>query len=85
MTIPEYRLLMEAAALKRVDMDYRNHLQAFLNFSVQARKGKQQKPVYRKFSQFFNYEEAQEKAQKRHREQRKNKFPGLGKFFKKGV
>ena len=76
---------MEAADLKRVDMDYRNHLQAFLNFSVQARKGKQQKPVYKKFSQFFDYEKAQERAQRRHKEQGKSRFSGLGKFFKKGV
>ena len=34
LTIPEYELLMQAVRLKQVDMDYRNHLQAFLNFAV---------------------------------------------------
>ena len=57
LTIPEYNLLMEAAKLKMIDMDYRNHLQAFLNFAVKAEKrtGKgKSKPVYTKFKQFFN-------------------------------
>ena len=38
LTIPEYQLLMEAARLRQIDQDYRNHLQAFLNFAVTARK-----------------------------------------------
>lgn len=40
---------MEAVRLKQVDLDYRNHLQAFLNFAVKAEKkaGKNKtKPVY---------------------------------------
>lgn len=60
-TIPEYRIMMEAAALREVDKDYRNHLQAFLNFAVKATKkvGKNKtKPVYSRFEKFFNYERA---------------------------
>ena len=58
LTLPEYELLMEAAQLKQVDNDYRNHLQAFLNYAVKAEKkaGKgKSKPVYRKFKQFYDY------------------------------
>ena len=83
MTIPEYELLMEAVSLKEVDKDYRNHLQAFLNFSVKATKGKSSKPVYKNFKKFFNYEEALEKVKKR--SNTKSKFSGIGELLKKGV
>lgn len=85
MTIPEYNLLMEAAQLKQIDLDYRNHLQAWLNFVVQAKKkaGKnKEKPVYSKFKQFYNYKEALNKNQTK---ESKGKFSGIGKFLKKGV
>lgn len=86
MTIPEYNLLMEAAQLKQVDADYRNHLQAFLNFAVKAEKkaGKgKTKPVYRKFKQFYDYEEEVQKITKK--DKGKSRFSGIGKFLKKGV
>lgn len=86
LTIPEYNLLMEAVRLKQVDMDYRNHLQAFLNFAVKAEKkaGKgKSKPVYSKFKRFYNYEEEVEKVTKKNKE--KSRFSGLSKFLKKGV
>ena len=85
LTIPEYKLLMEAAQLKQVDEDYRNHLQAFLNFAVKAEKkaGKNKsKPVYRKFKQFYNYEAELRKVTKA---EEKSRFSGIGKFLKKGV
>ncbi len=85
MTIPEYELLMEAAQLKEVDNDYRNHLQAFLNFAVKAEKktGKNKsKPVYRKFKQFYNYEAELRKVTKK---EKKSRFSGIGKLLKKGV
>ena len=85
MTIPEYELLMEAAELKQVDDDYRNHLQAFLNFAVKAEKktGKNKsKPVYRKFKQFYNYEAELRKVTKK---EKKSRFSGIGKLLKKGV
>lgn len=84
LTIPEYNLLMEAAQLKQVDEDYRNHLQAFLNFAVKAEKksGKNKsKPVYRKFKQFYNYEAELRKVQKT---EQKSRFSGIGKLLKKG-
>ena len=48
--------MAEAARLKEVDKDYRNHLQAFLNFAVRAKKkaGKnKQRPVYPTFKKFY--------------------------------
>lgn len=86
LTIPEYNLLMESVALKHVDMDYRNHLQAFLNFAVKAEKktGKNKsKPVYGRFKQFYDYEKEIEKAKKKGNE--KSRFSGIGKLLKKGV
>lgn len=65
MTFEEYEIAMKAARLKQVDLDYRNHLQAFLNFAAQATKksGKNKlKPVYSKFAKFFNFEEAEQRA-----------------------
>lgn len=75
---------MEAAELKSVDADYRNHLQAFLNFAVKAEKkaGKNKsKPVYRKFKQFYNYEAEQRKVTKTNKQSR---FAGISKLLKKG-
>ena len=85
MTTPEYKLLMKAVQLKQVDTDYRNHLQAFLNFAVKAEKkvGKgKSKPVYRKFKQFYDYESELEKVTEK--SNRKSRFAGIGKFLKKG-
>lgn len=66
-------------------MDYRNHLQAFLNFAVKAEKktGKNKsKPVFTKFKRFYNYEEEVKKVKNKGSE--KSRFSGIGKFFKKG-
>ena len=85
LTIPEYTLLMEAVRLKQIDMDYRNHLQAFLNFSVKATKktGKyKSKPVFTKFKQFYDYEKELDKVT--NKENKKSRFAGIGKFLKKG-
>ena len=76
---------MEAVRLKQVDMDYRNHLQAFLNFAVKAKKktGKNKsKPVYSKFKRFYDYDEEIKKVTKKGGE--KSRFSGVGKLLKKG-
>ena len=76
---------MEAAHLKQVDMDYRNHLQAYLNFAVKAEKkvGKNKsRPVYSKFKQFYNYEKEVKKVTNKSSE--KSRFSGIGKFLRKG-
>lgn len=86
LTIPEYELLMEAAELKQVDKDYRNHLQAFLNFVVKAEKrvGKNKsRPRFCRFDQFYNYERAVEKITDRGRK-KTSRFAGIGKYLTKG-
>ena len=82
LTIPEYELLMEAVRLKQVDLDYRNHLQAFLNYSVKAQRktGKNKsRPVYTKFKKFFDYDKAIANAKKKEKEQ--SRFAGIGKLL----
>ena len=86
LTIPVYNIMMKAVQLKQVDKDYRNHLQAFLNFAVKAEKktGKNRsKPVYGRFEKFYNYKAELEKVMQRYKE--KGRFAGLSDFFKKGV
>lgn len=85
LTIPEYSLLMEAVRLRQVDQDYRNHLQAYLNFAVKAEKkaGKNKtKPVYSRFKRFYDYEKELEKAKNPGGTQ--GRLSGLSKFLKKG-
>ena len=85
MTLPEYELLMQAADLKQVDLDYRNHLQAFLNFAVKAEKktGKyKSKPVYSQFKRFYDYEKEVKKI--KNPKQKESRFSGIGKLLKKG-
>lgn len=84
LTIPEYELLMHAVRLKQVDMDYRNHLQAFLNFAVKAEKksGKKSKPVFTKFIRFYDYEK--ELAKVTNKGSEKSRFAGIGRLLKKG-
>ena len=78
--------MMKAVRLKQFDMDYRNHLQAYLNFTVKAEKksGKNKtKPVYDKFIKFFNYDKELEKAEGKEKNKEK-RFSALSKFMKKG-
>lgn len=85
LTIPEYTLLMEAVQYKQVDVDYRNHLQAYLNFTVKAEKkaGKgKSKPVFTTFKRFYDYRKELDKISNKSNE--KGRFSGVGKFFKKG-
>lgn len=86
LTIPQYELLMEAASMKQVDQDYRNHLQAWLNFAVKAEKktGKNKsKPVYTKFKKFFDYKARLKEAREKPPEQA-SRFAGIGKLLNKG-
>lgn len=78
---------MKAVRLKQVDLDYRNHLQAYLNFAVKAEKkaGKNRtKPVYTKFNRFYDYQFELEKVQKEGKEKKQSKFSSLSKFLKEG-
>lgn len=77
--------MMEAARLRQIDLDYRNHLQAFLNFVVKSRKkaGKnKEKPVFNTFKKFYNYEKELKKETNKGETQ--SRFAGVGKFLKKG-
>ena len=79
-------MLMEAVRLRQVDKDYRNHLQAFLNFAVKAEKktGKNKsRPVYTKFKRFYDYEKEVEKAQNK-AVPAKSRFAGIGKLLTRG-
>ena len=85
LTLPEYWLLMEAVKYKQVDMDYRNHLQAYLNFVVKAQKksGKRKsKPVYNTFKKFYDY--TKELGKIKSKGNGESKFSGIGKLLKKG-
>ena len=85
LTMPEYALLMESVKLKNVDKDYRNHLQAFLNFAVKAERktGKNKsRPVYTKFKRFYDYEKEIQKVTNKSSE--KIRFSGIGRLLKKG-
>lgn len=73
---------MQAVRLKEVDKDYRNHLQAFLNYAVRAQRktGKYKtSPVFSKFKKFYNYEDEIKKAKKAKGE--KSRFSGIGKLL----
>lgn len=63
MTVKEYNLRMEAENLKQFDLDYRAHLQAYLNMAVQRKKksGKVYKAYYSTFDKFFHYEREMER------------------------
>ena len=84
LTIPEYKLLMKAVKLKQIDNDYRNHLQAYLNFVVQAEKkaGKgKTRPVYNTFKKFYDYKKELKTVESKKEDSR---FSGLKKFLKRG-
>lgn len=84
LTIPEYNLLMKAVQLKQIDMDYRCHMQAFLNFAVQAKRksGKySERPVYTTFLKFYDYENELKKIDGKH--EQNDRFSGLKKLLKK--
>ena len=84
LTVPEYQLLVQAIRLRQVDDACRIHLQAFQNFRVQAMKkvGKnKQKPMFTSFRQFFDYEEALDRARGKGKN---NRFAGIGSILKKG-
>lgn len=77
---------MKGVRLREIDKDYRQHMQAFLNFAVKAEKrtGKHKsKPVYRFFKSFYDYDKELKKALADDGE-KKSRFAGVGKLLKKG-
>ena len=87
LTIPEYNLLMEAVQLREVDKDYRNHLQAFLNFAVKAERkaGKYKtKPVYQCFKKFYDYEKTMNAVRNGRKAKVRDRYAGIDKYLKGG-
>lgn len=85
LTIPQYEVMMQAVHLRQIDLDYRNHMQAYLNFVVKAEKkaGKNKTtPVYRNFKKFYDYEKALNKAFGV-TSPNKSRFAGIGKLLKR--
>lgn len=74
---------MEALRYKNVDRQYWAHLSAFLNFSVRAEKGKgkNRRPVYREFSQFFDYQKELDKCKYPNKE--KTMISRIKEFYRK--
>jgi len=60
LTIPEYELLMEGAAYRKVDMEYWANRVAWLTMVAKSKKksGKKFVVVYKKFRQLFNIDAA---------------------------
>lgn len=87
LTIPEYNLLMEAVQLREVDKDYRNHLQAFLNFAVKAERkaGRYKtKPVYQYFKKFYDRDKAIKAVRSGKKAKVKDRYAGIDKYLKGG-
>lgn len=55
-TLSDFEVMTEAYRLRQIDDLLNIHLQAWTNSAVQQTE-KNGKPKYRRFSQFFNYEE----------------------------
>lgn len=86
LTIPQLEIMMEAMKLKELDHDYRNHLQAWLNFVVTGKKkvGKNKmKPVFKRFTQFFNYKTQLSRLNKKSTTAPSSRFSALSKKMKK--
>ena len=86
LTIAEYELLMKAAELREADLDYRLHMQAFLNVQAGAKKkaGKNKESlVYSRFSKFYDRMKEIDRIMNRETEG-KSRFAGIGKLLKKG-
>lgn len=80
LTIPQYVIMMKAARLRQFDLDYRIHLQAFLNFAATAKK-KNGQPVYKRFRKFFDFEKHEARA----RGVQKRRLKGLENILRKEV
>lgn len=77
LTIPEYQMLIKAHELAEVDRANVRHQQAWLTVSAGATK-KDGRPVYKKFKDFFDYENELRKLER----PKPNKFSNLSKHMK---
>lgn len=79
--------MMEAVQLREVDKDYRNHLQAFLNFAVKAERkaGRYKtKPVYQYFKKFYDRDKAIKAVRSGRKAKVKDRYAGIDKYLKGG-
>lgn len=85
LTVPEYELLMKAAELREADVDYRLHMQAFLNVIAgskkRAGKGKE-RLVYNRFEKFYNRKKEIDRIMD-NKAGKKSRFAGIGKLLKR--
>lgn len=56
LTLYEYEARMHAFSLSEIDKERDMHVQAWLNHQVTATKGKDAKPAFKEFKDFFDYE-----------------------------
>ena len=83
LTIAEYELLMKAAELREADIDYRLHMQAFLNVQAGAKKkaGKnKERLVYNRFDKFYDRKKEIDRIMK---PKGKSRFSDIGELFRK--
>ena len=83
LTIAEYELLMKAAELREADLDYRLHMQAFLNVQAGAKKkaGKnKERLVYNRFDKFYDRKKEIDRIMK---PKEKSRFFGIGELLRK--
>lgn len=83
LTIAEYELLMKAAELREADIDYRLHMQAFLNVQAGAKKkaGKnKERLVYNRFDKFYDRKKEIDRIMQ---PKEKSRFSGIGELFRK--
>lgn len=84
LTITQYEIMAEALELRMLDESLHEHRQAFLNYAAQAEKpaGKgKTRPVYRKFQQFFDYEQELRKLMSKKKKKGESRFAGIGKLL----
>lgn len=78
----ECRIIEEAARLKLVDRSYAAHMTAWLTMAAKAKR-RSGSIVYKKFSQFFNFEEREKEAKGSLRNDGKpGKLPGVANYYR---
>lgn len=85
LTIPEAKIVLEAAGLVQVDREYYAHLQAYASQAAKATTNskKDPKPLYRNFKSFYDYEKAQAVARGK-KDERPDQFAKLKQYLRKG-
>ena len=83
LTIAEYEILMKAAELREADLDFRLHMQAFLNIQAGAKKkaGKnKERLVYSRFDKFYDRKREVDRIM---HPKKKSRFEKIGEIIKR--